>query len=207
MKKVIYLALSVLILGFTGCGRTPIEGPPGDTRDISKFDGPYEYVKTNDDGTIVIKKDDKENVFEFLGLAKGSLLAEEIRGVNFGAREDLWLEYDENKISPSGNLQGYAYYPRVIFHDAQGNPTSRIYSMVNAWAIPGAEFVDDGQTHKHYESMLSWIIKLYKKDLLYRSRGGKKGNYEGRSTSDLESKLAEYEKMLAEYREKKDKGL
>lgn len=210
LKKVYLYTLGLAILAIvfsSSCGRKSETGE-FETDDVSQFDGPYDYVKTNDNGSIIIKKDEKEYTFEFLGLPKGEYLAKEMLFF-FDNKNQIWIEYDENKLSPQGNLQGYAYYENKRVHDINsGNITSRGYRMINAYQLWGqsSEFVDDGQTHKHFEMMLSYIIKGYKDEIEMRGRSveSPKGSiYVGRSTSDLQSKLTEYERALAEYRAKK----
>lgn len=189
-----------------GCSNRQSETAAFETRDVLQFDGPYDFVKVNDDGSIVIRKDDKEYTFEFLGFAKGKWLAQQM-GYFFKRPEKLWLEYDQNKLSPQGNLQGYAYYICQETRDMSGK-YYRIYRMINAYKIWSGrfEFYDDGQTHKHYELLLKEVIRSYKDWIVLQKRGvspGKGTIWEGRSTSELESKLAEYEKMLEDYRASK----
>ncbi len=216
-RKKISIFLIGIVMGSIllqrGCGASESETSAFETRDVSQFDGPYRYVKPNKDGSIVIKKDDKEYIFEFLGLPQREWLSNRINDFLDGEAYELWIEYDENKMSSRGNLQGYLYYDHErIHHGKSGEILSRGYRMINAYEIWAgtSEFIDDSRTHKHYELLLKEVIKSYREWIVLQKRGveSDKGTiWLGRSTAELESKLTEYEKMLEEYRTKKDKSL
>ncbi len=204
------LIITLLALGVTvvkGCG-SQSNKPPYYLKDVSHLDGPYEFVSVDNQGVLILEKDDKEYSFELLGLSKGETLNTGV-SVVLVKGWPIWIDYDQEKYSPEGNLRGYAYYRHYAAHDIKTKEIfDQEYRMINM-ALLGAyaDFVDDHAIRKHFEHLLNEVLLVYQSKIEGRRKGltdiSKGTIWTTRTTEELETKLAEYEKMLAEYREKK----
>lgn len=212
LKKSLIILLSIiplLVIISHGCANKSEDNPYIETKDISHFDGPYDLVKVNNDGTVTIIKEGKEYIFEFLGLQNGVWLAARIKAFLGPDVSKFWIEYDQDKLSPLGNLQGYAYYESTRVHDIRTKRiTSTTYRMINQGRVIAGytDFFDDARMHKYYEQMLAAAITACKDELECKKKGELPGPgtiFVGKTAKEIQYKLAEYEKMLADYQARK----
>src|SRR5574341_650404 len=196
--SLIITVFALVVVVFKGCGNQPNK-PPYYLKDVSHLDGPYEFLSVDNQGVLTLKKDGKEYPFELLGLSKGETLSTGVTVVLVKGWP-IWIDYDQEKYSPEGNLQGYAYYRHYAAHDVTTREIfDEEYRMINM-ALLGAyaDFVNNPGMIKYFEPLLNEIIVAYQAKLKGRLKGlgdiSKGTIWASRSTAELETKLAEYEK-------------